>query len=94
MEDNEPLLVDHFIKTHLNILLRKNLMKRIQQFVSPFTRVKLSFISQGLGVSYEEVEELLVALILDIKIVARIDQESGVLLTEAHSASLCAIGAQ
>jgi len=60
------------------------LMKLIQQFISHFSRVKISFISQELGISYEEVETLLISLILDSRIVARIDQASGLLFIEAQ----------
>lgn len=46
MEDKDPLLTDPFLQTHLTLAAQRGLMKRIQQFVVPFTRVKVSLISQ------------------------------------------------
>lgn len=42
--------------------------------VGPYTRIRIPFISQKLNIPEADVEQLLVALILDNKIHGRIDQ--------------------
>lgn len=51
------------------------------KLISPYTRISLSYIARELnGIPEQEVEDLLVSLILDKKILARIDQVNRILV--------------
>jgi len=44
------------------------------KLIRPYTRIRIAFIATELNIHSAEVEELLVALILDAKVGGRIDQ--------------------
>ena len=48
-------------------------------YITPYTRVKLSFLAKWMNVSETEILSLLIALILENKIVGKIDQINGIL---------------
>lgn len=53
--------------------------------VKPYKNIKLSFISQELGVSLEDAESLIVSCILDELIEGRIDQVNKILVMKPKS---------
>ena len=55
------------------------------KLIKPYTRIRLSFISDELNIDETEVESLLTALVLDEAVRGRIDQVHGVLLLDPQS---------
>jgi len=79
------ILSDAFIRTYLQDLLRNIRLQVLQNIIKPYRRVSLQFLSKEINVPGEEVISLLVQLILDEKIVARIDGTEGFLHVNAES---------
>merc|ERR1711972_805072 len=73
------ILSDTFIKTYLQDLLRNIRLQVLQNIIKPYRCSSLSFLAKEINVSTEEVVSLLVQLILDEKIAARIDGTEGFL---------------
>lgn len=65
---------DLFIRNYIEDLLRNIRTQVVLAMVGPYTRIRIPFISQKLNIPEADVEQLLVALILDNKIHGRIDQ--------------------
>lgn len=68
---------DPFIQSHLAEVLRSLRTQWIVDIIRPYTRVELSYLATSLGISVDEVEDILVALILDRKVSGRLDQVKG-----------------
>merc|ERR1711948_185638 len=73
------ILSDAFIRTYLQDLLRNIRLQVLQNIMSPYRCVSLQFLAKEINVDQEEVTSLLVQLILDEKISARIDGTQGFL---------------
>jgi len=73
------ILSDAFICTYLQDLLRNIRLQVLQNIIKPYKCVSLQFLVKEINVSNEEVISLLVQLILDEKISARIDGTEGFL---------------
>ena len=54
------------------------------KLIRPYTRVRIPFISAELNVPEKDVEALLVGLILDARVLGRIDQVNQLLELDAH----------
>lgn len=65
---------DPFIRNYIEDLLRNIRTQVVMAMVGPFTRIRIPYVSQKLNIPEPDVEQLLVALILDGKIHGRIDQ--------------------
>ena len=68
------IMEDPFIREHIEELLRNIRTQVLIKLIKPYTRVRISFVSQELGIDATEVEALLVSCILDNSINGRIDQ--------------------
>lgn len=79
------ILSDTFIRTYLQDLLRNIRLQVLQNIIKPYRCVSLQFLAQEINVPSEEVVSLLVQLILDEKIAARIDGTEGFLHVSADS---------
>merc|ERR1711879_1041518 len=79
------ILADAFIRTYLQDLLRNIRLQVLQNIIKPYRCVSLQFLSKEINVASEEVVSLLVQLILDEKIAARIDGTEGFLHVNAGS---------
>lgn len=79
------ILSDAFIRTYLQDLLRNIRLQVLQNITKPYRCVSLEFLAKEINVSGEEVLSLLVQLILDEKIAARIDGTEGFLHVNAGS---------
>ena len=66
--DAKDILSDPFIRTYIDTILRSIRNQVIVQVIRPYKRIELSFLAGKVGVSDEEVEELLRLLILDRKL--------------------------
>lgn len=78
--DGGSILGDSFIRDYVEDLLRNVRTSVVLRLVQPYTSLKVSFIADELNVSSAAVEELLIDLILDGRLVGgELDQVAGVL---------------
>jgi COP9 signalosome complex subunit 2 len=66
--DAKDILSDPFIRTYIDTILRSIRNQVIVQVIRPYKRIELSFLAAKVGVTDDEVEELLRLLILDRKL--------------------------
>lgn len=75
------IMNDEFVKSHIADLLRTIRTQVLQSVIAPYTRMSLKFLAESLNnISVADVESILVTLILDGKLDARIDQVRGILI--------------
>jgi len=75
LKDNRSTIMDdNFIRSYIGELLRSLRTQYLIDLIKPYTRLELSFLAKQLNVDREEVEDLLIALILEGKVEGRIDQ--------------------
>lgn len=79
------ILSDTFIQTYLQDLLRNIRLQVLQNIIKPYRCISLKFLATEINVSSEEVVSLLVQLILDEKISAKIDDTAGYLQISSGS---------
>jgi len=79
------ILSDAFIKTYLEDLLRNIRLQVLQNIIKPYRCIALPFLAREINVPIEEVVSLLVQLILEEKVAARIDGTEGFLHVNAGS---------
>eukprot|EP00510_Aplanochytrium_minuta_P002675 CAMPEP_0184014950 /NCGR_PEP_ID=MMETSP0954-20121128/6009_1 /TAXON_ID=627963 /ORGANISM="Aplanochytrium sp, Strain PBS07" /LENGTH=445 /DNA_ID=CAMNT_0026295619 /DNA_START=255 /DNA_END=1589 /DNA_ORIENTATION=- len=83
LENNrKAIMEDPFISRYITELLRTVRSQVLEKIIKPYTRIALPFISKQLMIPVEEVEELLVTLILDGKVIGHIDQVEQVLILD------------
>ncbi|PRP82771.1 proteasome component region PCI domain-containing protein [Planoprotostelium fungivorum] len=88
LKDNKKtILEDAFIKDYIDDLLKNIRTQVLLKMLKPYTKIKITFLSEELNVPSRDVEELLVGLILDNKIQGRIDQVSQLLEQESDKSS-------
>ncbi|XP_050304163.1 COP9 signalosome complex subunit 2-like [Anthonomus grandis grandis] len=75
----ESLMRDPFIREHLEELLKYVRGNAMLGLIKPYRNIRISFISEQLGMNEEDVENLLVLYILDGHINGRIDQVNKIL---------------
>jgi len=78
-ENRTELCDDPFIDTYMGPLLVSMQTQAVFRIVKPYTAIKLSSIAQELAISDTEAEALVIALILDGKMTAKIDQCTNIL---------------
>lgn len=77
----QRLLADPFLREHVEDLLETIRRQVLHRYVQPYSRIKLEALSDHLNkIPVKQVESLLVRLILDGSLAARIDRTQGVLL--------------
>jgi len=79
------ILSDPFIALYLQDLLRNIRLQVLQNIIRPYRCVSLDFLAKEINDKVEEVVSLLVQLILDEKIAAKIDSTKGFLHINAGS---------
>ncbi|GAA5839461.1 hypothetical protein JCM11251_002732 [Rhodosporidiobolus azoricus] len=84
--NRETIMDDPFIRGYIDDVLRSLRTQWILEIIKPYTRVEIAYLARQLGIPSEQVEEIVVALILDEKIQGRIDQVSGRLDLDRHTA--------
>jgi len=82
------ILSDAFIKTYLQDLLRNIRLQVLQNIIKPYRCISLQFLAREINVPNDEVVSLLVQLILDEKIAAKIDGTEGFLHVDAGSSEV------
>jgi len=79
------ILSDVFIKTYLQDLLRNIRLQVLRNIIKPYRCISLKFLASEINVPEEEVVSLLVQLVLDEKISAKIDGTEGYLHVNSGS---------
>jgi len=79
------ILSDTFIRTYLQDLLQNIRLQVLQNIIKPYRCISLDFLAKEINVPVEDVVSLLVQLILDEKIEARIDGTEGFLHVSSGS---------
>ncbi|BDA40631.1 COP9 signalosome complex subunit 2 [Coccomyxa sp. Obi] len=74
---------DPFIRNYIEDLLKKIRTQVVLKLIQPYTRIRIPFVSQQLNIPEYDVEQLLVALILDSRIQGHIDQVNQLLELES-----------
>lgn len=73
-ENKRTILEDSFIKAYIDDVLRGLRTQYLIDTIKPYSRMQLGYLAQQLNISVDQVEDLLMSLILDEIIKARIDQ--------------------
>lgn len=79
LKQNQTIMEDTFIREHIEDLLRNIRTQVLVKLIKPYTKIHIPFIAKELNIDENEVENLLVACILDNTIRGRIDQVNSVL---------------
>jgi COP9 signalosome complex subunit 2 len=77
--NRQSIMDDQFIREHIEILLRSIRTKVLVKLIKPYTKIRIQFIAHELNIDISEVENLLVACILDDTVRGKIDQVNHVL---------------
>ena len=64
-QDSRTIMGDAFIRNYIEDLLKNIRTQVLLKVITPYTRIRIQFIAQELNITPAEVEQLLVALILD-----------------------------
>ncbi|POY74004.1 hypothetical protein BMF94_2815 [Rhodotorula taiwanensis] len=84
--NRETIMDDPFIRGYIDDVLRSLRTQWILEIIKPYTRIEIAYLARQLGIPDAQVEEIVVALILDEKILGRIDQTTGRLELDRHTA--------
>lgn len=76
---NKDLLADSFIAENIDEVTRNMRTKAVLRLITPYTRMRLSWVARQLRISNDEVQDIMGFLILDGRIAGKIDQQAGVL---------------
>lgn len=79
---NKDLLADPFIAENIDEVTRNMRTKAVLKLITPYTRMRLSWVAHQLRISEAEVQDIMGFLILDGRIKGKIDQQTGVLEME------------
>ncbi|GES65357.1 COP9 signalosome complex subunit 2 [Aspergillus terreus] len=85
LSKNPDVLADPFIAENIDEVSRNMRTKAVLKLIAPYTRFSLAFIAKHIKISVPEVQDILSFLILDKKLHAKIDQETGVVVVESTS---------
>jgi len=86
-ENKKTILDDGFIRDYIGDLLRNIRTQVLLKILTPYTRIRIPFISSELNISDKETEDLMVDLILDNKLRGKIDQVNQLLELEENKSS-------
>mmetsp|Transcript_12896 Transcript_12896/g.27551 ORF Transcript_12896/g.27551 Transcript_12896/m.27551 type:complete len:447 (-) Transcript_12896:25-1365(-) len=82
--NQQRIMEDPFIRNYVEDLLKNIRTQVLVKTIKPYTRIKIPSIAAELNIPEGDVEALLVSLILDRKIVARIDQVNQMVIQESR----------
>ncbi|KUI73350.1 COP9 signalosome complex subunit 2 [Cytospora mali] len=83
LQKNQDLLSDPFIAENIDEVTRNMRTKAVLNLVTPYTRMRLSWVARQLRISEAEVQDIMGFLIVDGKIRGKIDQQAGVIEIES-----------
>lgn len=86
-QNKNTLMSDPFIGEHISDLLKNVRVEVLSILIKSYRKIKLSFISEELGITTEEAESLIISCILDGLIQGRIDGINHVLVTPPENNS-------
>jgi len=81
-KNTKRIMEDPFIRNYIQDLLKNIRTQVLVKTIKPYTRIRIPSIALELNIPEPDVEALLVSLILDKKIVARIDQVQHMLIMD------------
>lgn len=84
----EQVMGDDFIRDYIEDLLKNIRTQVLTKLIKPYTRITIPFISTELNIPEPDVEALIVSLILDNRIEAKIDQVAQVVHIERRDPEL------
>eukprot|EP01104_Vermistella_antarctica_P020845 TRINITY_DN9107_c0_g1_i1.p1 TRINITY_DN9107_c0_g1~~TRINITY_DN9107_c0_g1_i1.p1 ORF type:complete len:448 (-),score=157.92 TRINITY_DN9107_c0_g1_i1:166-1509(-) len=82
-ENEATIMADPFIRLYIEDLLKSIRTQVLLKTLKPYTRIRLPFISRQLNIPEKDVETLVVSLILDRKILGKIDQVNSLLILDS-----------
>ena len=85
LQKNKDILSDPFIAENIDEVTRSLRTSGLLKLIAPYTRFTLEFIANQLKISVSEVQDIIGFLILDKKLDAKINQESGIVEMNAGS---------
>jgi len=85
---SSTILNDEFLSFHIYKLINAIRIRIIMKILKPHSRMCLSNLSQELNMLEEEVEHLLLELILDKKLDAKIDQVNNIILIKSSESEM------
>jgi len=86
-DNKKTILEDPFIRDYIDDLLKNIRTQVLLKILTPYTKIRIPFLSQELNITPKDVEDLMVGLILDNKIRGRIDQVNQLLELDANKSS-------
>ena len=78
LEKNKDLLEDPFIAENIDEVTRSLRITGVLKLLAPYTRFSLDFIAKKLNISVGEVQDIVAYLIVDKKLDAKINQQTGI----------------
>ncbi|KAJ3370502.1 COP9 signalosome complex subunit 2 [Allomyces arbusculus] len=91
--NRRSIMDDPFIREYLDDVLRTIRSQVLIKLIRPYTRIRLQYVADHLNISVADVTDLLVTLLLDKKIVGKIDQVNARLdLEPAANAAMGGVG--
>src|SRR2546430_394984 len=85
LQNNKDLLSDPFIAENIDEVTRNMRTKAVLKLIAPYTRFTLAFIAKQLKITVAEVQDILSFLIVDKKVKAKINQQSGTVEVESNT---------
>jgi COP9 signalosome complex subunit 2 len=85
LSDNQDVLADPFIAENIDEVSRNMRTKAVLKLIAPYSRFTLAFIAKQIKISIAEVQDILGILIVEKKLNAKINQESGTVAVESTS---------
>jgi len=86
--NHKTIMDDKFVRDYVEDLLKNIRTQVLLKLIKPYTRIRIPFISKELNIPSNDVEDLLVALILDAEIHGHIDQVNQMLELGGKSTGL------
>jgi COP9 signalosome complex subunit 2 len=85
LKENQDVLADPFIAENIDEVSRNMRTKAVLKLIAPYSRFTLAFVAKQIRISISEVQDILGVLIVDRKLNAKINQESGTVVVESTS---------
>ena len=85
LNNNKDLLSDPFIAENIDEVTRNMRTKAVLKLIAPYTRFNLAFIGKALKIPVSEVQDILGFLIVDKKVMGKINQQDGTVEIEDNS---------
>jgi COP9 signalosome complex subunit 2 len=74
IDNHSTIMSDPFIQSHISGVLKRIRTQVLLSLITPYTRISLPFIAKELNIPEPDVEDLCVTLILDGRIMGKLDQ--------------------